>query len=153
MKSTRFIHRTCECALSIPDRSPLLSTETIVMAGIVSRDLERFRGARRRRSRSLSAWHVSLGREKREEEGRKRRNRLCGWQPPWNLRHLPSTPRLKLLRSARDDRCLVSSFTPLGSGNRSCLANVSSLETIFLFFSSSGSDGTKHGTSKVWKNS
>lgn len=74
--------------------------------------------------------------EKKERRGEKKkgRNRLWRWQPPWNpsLRHLPSTPPLKLLRSARDDRCLVSSFAPLGSGNRSCLASVSPVETIFL---------------------
>lgn len=39
MKSTRFIHRVRANALSIPDGSPLLSTETMAMAGIVSRDL------------------------------------------------------------------------------------------------------------------
>lgn len=132
MKSTRFIHAIRANALSrfrieIP---PFIPTETIAMAGIVSRDLqteEEGEVARRQ-----SARHVSLKREKKKERRRRGRREETVDSHREILDTLPSTRRLKLLRSARDDRCLVSSFTPLGSGNRSCLANVSSAETIFL---------------------
>lgn len=132
MKSTRFIHAIRANALSrfrieIP---PFIPTETIAMAGIVSRDLqteEEGEVARRQ-----SARHVSLKREKKKERRRRGRKEETVDSHREILDTLPSTRRLKLLRSARDDRCLVSSFTPLGSGNRSCLANVSSAETIFL---------------------
>lgn len=132
MKSTRFIRAARANALSrfrieIP---PFIPAETIAMAGIVSRDLqteEEGEVARRQ-----SARHVSLKREKKKERRRRGRREETVDSHREILDTLPSTRRLKLLRSARDDRCLVSSFTPLGSGNRSCLANVSSAETIFL---------------------
>lgn len=132
MKSTRFIHAIRANALSrfrieIP---PFIPTETIAMAGIVSRDLETEEEGEV--ARRQSARHVSLKREKKKERRRRGRREETVDSHREILDTLPSTRRLKLLRSARDDRCLVSSFTPLGSGNRSCLANVSSAETIFL---------------------
>lgn len=132
MKSTRFIHAIRANALSrfrieIP---PFIPTETIAMAGIVSRDLET--EEEEEVARRQSARHVSLKREKKKERRRRGRREETVDSHREILDTLPSTRRLKLLRSARDDRCLVSSFTPLGSGNRSCLANVSSAETIFL---------------------
>lgn len=132
MKSTRFIHAIRANALSrfrieIP---PFIPTETIAMAGIVSRDLETEEEGEV--ARRQSARHVSLKREKKKERRRRGRKEETVDSHREILDTLPSTRRLKLLRSARDDRCLVSSFTPLGSGNRSCLANVSSAETIFL---------------------
>lgn len=131
MKSTRFIRAARANALSrfrieIP---PFIPAETIAMAGIVSRDLETEEEEVARRQ---SARHVSLKREKKKERRRRGRREETVDSHREILDTLPSTRRLKLLRSARDDRCLVSSFTPLGSGNRSCLANVSSAETIFL---------------------
>lgn len=132
MKSTRFIRAARANALSrfrieIP---PFIPTETIAMAGIVSRDLETEEEGEV--ARRQSARHVSLKREKKKERRRRGRREETVDSHREILDTLPSTRRLKLLRSARDDRCLVSSFTPLGSGNRSCLANVSSAETIFL---------------------
>lgn len=132
MKSTRFIHAIRANALSrfrieIP---PFIPAETIAMAGIVSRDLETEEEGEV--ARRQSARHVSLKREKKKERRRRGRKEETVDSHREILDTLPSTRRLKLLRSARDDRCLVSSFTPLGSGNRSCLANVSSAETIFL---------------------
>ena len=132
MKSTRFIRAARANALSrfrieIP---PFIPTETIAMAGIVSRDLETEEEGEV--ARRQSARHVSLKREKKKERRRRGRKEETVDSHREILDTLPSTRRLKLLRSARDDRCLVSSFTPLGSGNRSCLANVSSAETIFL---------------------
>lgn len=132
MKSTRFIRAVRANALS-RFRIPLfIPTETIAMAGIVLRDLETEEEEVARRQ---SARHVSLKRKKKrrgeEEKGKGRKEETVDSHREI-LDTLPSTRRLKLLRSARDDRCLVSSFTPLGSGNRSCLANVSSAETIFL---------------------
>lgn len=132
MKSTRFIHAIRANALSrfrieIP---PFIPTETIAMAGIVSRDLET--EEEEEVARRQSARHVSLKREKKKERRRRGRKEETVDSHREILDTLPSTRRLKLLCSARDNRCLVSSFTPLGSGNRSCLANVSSAETIFL---------------------
>lgn len=132
MKSTRFIRAARANALSrfrieIP---PFIPAETIAMAGIVSRDLET--EEEEEVARRQSARHVSLKREKKKERRRRGRREETVDSHREILDTLPSTRRLKLLRSARDDRCLVSSFTPLGSGNRSCLANVSSAETIFL---------------------
>lgn len=132
MKSTRFIRAARANALSrfrieIP---PFIPAETIAMAGIVSRDLET--EEEEEVARRQSARHVSLKREKKKERKRRGRREETVDSHREILDTLPSTRRLKLLRSARDDRCLVSSFTPLGSGNRSCLANVSSAETIFL---------------------
>lgn len=132
MKSMRFIRAARANALSrfrieIP---PFIPTETIAMAGIVSRDLETEEEGEV--ARRQSARHVSLKREKKKERRRRGRKEETVDSHREILDTLPSTRRLKLLRSARDDRCLVSSFTPLGSGNRSCLANVSSAETIFL---------------------
>lgn len=132
MKSTRFIRAARANALSrfrieIP---PFIPAETIAMAGIVSRDLETEEEGEV--ARRQSARHVSLKREKKKERRRRGRKEETVDSHREILDTLPSTRRLKLLRSARDDRCLVSSFTPLGSGNRSCLANVSSAETIFL---------------------
>lgn len=132
MKSTRFIRAARANALSrfrieIP---PFIPAETIAMAGIVSRDLET--EEEEEVARRQSARHVSLKREKKKERRRRGRKEETVDSHREILDTLPSTRRLKLLRSARDDRCLVSSFTPLGSGNRSCLANVSSAETIFL---------------------
>lgn len=109
---------------------PFIPAETIAMAGIVSRDLETEEEGEV--ARRQSARHVSLKREKKKERRRRGRKEETVDSHREILDTLPSTRRLKLLRSARDDRCLVSSFTPLGSGNRSCLANVSSAETIFL---------------------
>ena len=132
MKSMRFIRAARANALSrfrieIP---PFIPAETIAMAGIVSRDLETEEEGEV--ARRQSARHVSLKRKKKKERRRRGRKEETVDSHREILDTLPSTRRLKLLRSARDDRCLVSSFTPLGSGNRSCLANVSSAETIFL---------------------
>lgn len=69
MKSTRFIHAIRANALSrfrieIP---PFIPTETIAMAGIVSRDLETEEEGEV--ARRQSARHVSLKREKKRRGG------------------------------------------------------------------------------------
>ena len=127
--------RTCECALSIPDRDPPFYPRWDDSNGWnrVARSPNGGGGGGGGRGGAPAIGQTRVL-EKRKKKERRRRGRKEETVDSHReiLDTLPSTRRLKLLRSARDDRCLVSSFTPLGSGNRSCLANVSSAETIFL---------------------